>query len=138
MQAPSVRRAAIAFLTVLGLTVAGCGGGEAAGDPARGAAVFASQGCGHCHTFAAAKSNRNVGPNLDQVVKRYDADFIRTSLVDPQAYIEAGSGGSIGGEKRYRQIDMPSFGPDAELGENVTSDQDIEDLVAYLTTARGG
>ncbi len=134
-----MRKVGTALLAVLGLAATGCGGGETVetGSPARGAAVFATQGCGNCHTFAAAKSIRNVGPNLDQVVERYDADFIRTSLVDPQAYIEAGSGGSIGGEKRYQQIEMPSFGPDAELGENQISDQDIEDLVAYLVTARG-
>ena len=122
------------------LALSGCGGGEeqvSQGDATRGATVFATQGCGNCHTFAAAKSNRNAGPNLDQVASRYDADFIRTSLVDPQAYIESGSGGSIGGEKLYQQIDMPSFGPDAERAENVVSDQDVEDLVAYLTTARG-
>jgi len=135
-----MRRVAAVLLTVLGLAAAGCGGSEAveAGDPARGAAIFASQGCGNCHTFAAAKSMRNIGPNLDQVVERYGAAFIRTSLVDPQAYIEAGSGGSIGGEKLYVQIDMPSFGPDAERGENVISDQDVDDLVAYLVTARTG
>ena len=134
-----MRKIGTALLTVLGLAAAGCGGGGAveAGDPERGATVFVTQGCGNCHTFAAAKSIRNVGPNLDQVVERYDANFIRTSLVDPQAYIEAGSGGWIGGEKRYQQIEMPSFGPDAELVENQISDQDIEDLVAYLATARG-
>jgi hypothetical protein len=27
---------------------------------------------------------------------------------------------------------MPSFGPNAELGANQISDQDVEDLVAYL------
>ena len=128
------------LLAVIALALSGCGGGEeqvSQGDPARGATVFATQGCGNCHTFAAAKSIRNVGPNLDQVVETYDADFIRTSLVDPQAYIEAGSGGSIGGEKLY-QLKMPSFGPGAERAENQISDQDIEDLVAYLMTARTG
>ena len=128
------------LVAVVVLALSGCAGDEeqvSPGDPERGATVFVTQGCGNCHTFAAAKSIRNVGPNLDQVVERYDANFIRTSLVDPQAYIEAGSGGSIGGEKLYAQIEMPSFGPDAELGENQVSDQDIEDLVAYLVTARG-
>jgi cytochrome c2 len=126
------------LVAVVVLALSGCGGDQSQvsqGDPARGATVFATQGCGNCHTFAAAKSIRNVGPNLDQVVETYDADFIRTSLVDPQAYIEAGSGGLIGGEKLY-QLKMPSFGPGAERAENQISDQDIEDLVAYLTTAR--
>ncbi len=37
------------------------------GDPVAGKAVFASSGCGSCHTLAAAGSTGNVGPNLDQV-----------------------------------------------------------------------
>jgi mono/diheme cytochrome c family protein len=40
--------------------------GEAAGDPAAGEEVFASAGCGGCHTLEAAGSNGNVGPNLDE------------------------------------------------------------------------
>jgi mono/diheme cytochrome c family protein len=32
-----------------------------------GAAVFASSGCGGCHTLAAAGSNGTVGPNLDEL-----------------------------------------------------------------------
>src|SRR6476620_11208040 len=36
------------------------------GDPTAGKAVFTSAGCGGCHTLAAAGSNGNVGPNLDQ------------------------------------------------------------------------
>lgn len=35
------------------------------GDPVAGAAVFASQGCGVCHTLAAAGTAGTVGPNLD-------------------------------------------------------------------------
>ena len=41
-------------------------GGEATGDAAAGEAVFASAGCGGCHTLEAAGSSGNVGPNLDQ------------------------------------------------------------------------
>src|SRR3954447_18553523 len=39
-------------------------GGE--GDAAAGKAVFASAGCGGCHTLEAAGASGNVGPNLDQ------------------------------------------------------------------------
>ena len=35
------------------------------GDPAAGEMVFASAGCGGCHTLEAAGSSGNVGPNLD-------------------------------------------------------------------------
>lgn len=40
-------------------------GGGAAGDAAAGKEVFASAGCGGCHTLGAAGSSGAVGPNLD-------------------------------------------------------------------------
>jgi cytochrome c6 len=39
--------------------------GTPEGDAAAGEAVFASAGCGGCHTLQAAGSSGNVGPNLD-------------------------------------------------------------------------
>jgi len=49
--------------------VSGCGGHKSssslAGTP--GAKVFASAGCGNCHTLAEADAKGNVGPNLDQL-----------------------------------------------------------------------
>ena len=42
------------------------GPSEPAGDAAAGEAVFASAGCGGCHTLEAAGSSGNVGPNLDE------------------------------------------------------------------------
>jgi mono/diheme cytochrome c family protein len=90
-----MRRAAtfLALLAVIGGTVAGCGGGEEAapvpetvegelpeattteagggeegpeGDAAAGEQVYASAGCGGCHTLEAAGSSGSVGPNLDE------------------------------------------------------------------------
>ncbi|HYX76836.1 MAG TPA: c-type cytochrome, partial [Gaiellaceae bacterium] len=62
------------FLVVLGVAAlaSGCGGGKSAGD-AQGAKVFASAGCGGCHTLSAAKSTGQTGPNLDQLRPSYDA-----------------------------------------------------------------
>ena len=37
------------------------------GEDADGAAVFASAGCGACHTFGPANSSGAVGPNLDEI-----------------------------------------------------------------------
>src|ERR1700755_2664425 len=37
------------------------------GDSANGKSVFASAGCGSCHTLAAAKATGTVGPNLDDL-----------------------------------------------------------------------
>jgi sulfite dehydrogenase len=39
----------------------------APGSAAAGKAVFASAGCGACHTLEAAGASGNAGPNLDQV-----------------------------------------------------------------------
>lgn len=36
------------------------------GGATDGESIFTSAGCGSCHTFAAAGSNGNVGPNLDE------------------------------------------------------------------------
>lgn len=41
--------------------------GAGAGDAAAGAEVFASAGCGACHTLADAGTSGTVGPNLDNV-----------------------------------------------------------------------
>jgi len=40
--------------------------GGVEGDAAAGEAVFASAGCGGCHTLEAAGSSGEVGPNLDE------------------------------------------------------------------------
>ena len=46
-------------------TVSDTSGGAAAGNAEAGAKVFASAGCGACHTLSAAGSTGNVGPVLD-------------------------------------------------------------------------
>jgi mono/diheme cytochrome c family protein len=108
----------------------GTGAADAEGDPERGREVYLSSGCGGCHTFAAAGSTRNVGPNLDEAAKRYDAEFLRESIVEPDAYIEKGEAGSIGGAGEY-VTEMPAYGPD-EKPPGKLSEQQLADLVAFL------
>jgi mono/diheme cytochrome c family protein len=78
------------LMGVLAFAAAGCGGdgeesgtaeppaattattGGETGDPTNGEQVFASAGCGGCHTFSAAGSNGSVGPNLDDAAPSYD------------------------------------------------------------------
>ena len=43
------------------------GGAAAGGGGGDGKALFASNGCGSCHTLADAGSTAQVGPNLDEV-----------------------------------------------------------------------
>ncbi len=90
---------------------------EAQGSPEAGRAVFNAQGCGSCHTFMAAGSSGEVGPNLDETLEGKDAAFVRESIVDPNAEIAEGYSGGI----------MPE-NYDEEL-----SDQELNDLVAFLT-----
>ena len=68
----------------------------AGGGPAAGKAVFQAQGCGACHTFKAAGATGKVGPDLDNIYKDAQLaglsvpDFIRQSIVDPNAYVPPG------------------------------------------------
>jgi mono/diheme cytochrome c family protein len=90
-----------------------------AGDPAAGKAIFASAGCGTCHTLQDAGANGTVGPNLDDVLKGKDPAFIRESIVDPNAEIADGFAPGV----------MPqTFGDQLD-------DKQLSDLVAYLADA---
>src|SRR6266536_1068482 len=64
-----MRRATLLLLPAT-LLLASCGGKSATNGS--GAKVFASAGCGGCHTLSAAKSNGQTGPNLDQAKPNYD------------------------------------------------------------------
>jgi mono/diheme cytochrome c family protein len=55
-----------------------------------GAQVFASNGCGGCHTLAAANAGGSVGPNLDEALGGQSLAMIEKSIVDPNAKIAKG------------------------------------------------
>jgi len=61
--APAATTTAPAATTTAPTTTAAAG----QGDPTAGKAVFATAGCGGCHTLKAAGSSGTVGPNLDQL-----------------------------------------------------------------------
>jgi cytochrome c553 len=84
--------------------------GEAGGDAAAGAQVFADNGCGNCHTLSAAGSSGTTGPNLDDLQPDFD------SVVEQ---VTNGGGG------------MPAFGGDL-------SEQQINDVAAYVVESTGG
>ena len=83
-----LRSALVLVVTAFALLTAGCGGDDGGGtaeparatttageggDAANGKDVFASAGCGGCHTFEAAGSSGSVGPNLDDLAPSFDA-----------------------------------------------------------------
>jgi len=93
------------------------------GNAGAGRAVFINSGCGACHTFTPAGANGRVGPNLDHLAAQAKianqgtlAEFTRTSIVDPAAYIAPGYPAGV----------MP-----ANFGQTLKPQQ-IADLVAFL------
>lgn len=120
----------LALIVLSGLVLAGCGGEKtvsptgpvegslpkaAKGDPKMGKKAFLDNGCGGCHTFKAAGAVGTIGPDLDKTLKDKDADFVKTSIVDPSAFLEKG----------YSDV-MPKT-----YGQEIASKQ-IADLVAFL------
>jgi mono/diheme cytochrome c family protein len=87
-----------------------------------GAQVFANNGCGGCHTFAAAKSGGVTGPNLDQVLPGQSEAMVKESIVDPNKVIAKG----------YPPNVMP-----AVFGQTLSA-KEVEDLVEYLLESASG
>jgi len=101
----------------------GTGGDNEAveGDAAAGKQVFASNGCGSCHTFDPAGSSGTTGPDLDELSDFAEnanqplATFTRTSIASPSDYVEEGFPDGV----------MPAY--------DQLSDEDLNNLVAFLT-----
>lgn len=82
-----------------------------------GAQVFANNGCGGCHTLAAAGSGGVTGPNLDEfLAPDDDAKAIEEMIVNPNAEVVKGFPPNV----------MPQ-----NYGETL-SKKELEDLVKYL------
>jgi mono/diheme cytochrome c family protein len=84
-------------------------GGEDTGGAADGAAVFASAGCGNCHTLAAANASGNVGPNLDE---------LQPDTEEVAEQVKSGGGG------------MPAF-------EDQLSEEEIQAVAEYVSMNAG-
>ncbi len=80
------------------------GGGET-GDAVNGKAVFASAGCGSCHTYSKAGSSGSIGPNLDDLAPSFDTVVRQVT-----------NGGGA----------MPSF-------KDQLSEQEIRDVAAFVS-----
>jgi mono/diheme cytochrome c family protein len=87
---------------------------EVPGGP--GAQVFANNGCGGCHTLAAAESGGVTGPNLDEALPGQSMKMVEESIADPNAEIVKGYPANV----------MP------QNFEETLSKKELEDLVQYL------
>jgi mono/diheme cytochrome c family protein len=83
--------------------------GGGGGDAAAGKEIFAAQGCGSCHTLAAAGSSGNIGPNLDEAMPDFDLVVQRVT-----------NGMGV----------MPSF-------KDQLSEQQINDVAAFVSSSAG-
>ena len=115
----------VLIVGALGLVGAGCGGGDdssappastttggettsgggESGDATKGEALFASAGCGGCHTYSKAGSSGSIGPNLDDAAPSFD-----------KVVTQVTNGGGP----------MPSF-------KDQLSEQDIRDVAAFVS-----
>jgi cytochrome c oxidase subunit 2 len=87
-----------------------------------GAQVFANNGCGGCHTLAAAGAGGVTGPNLDEVLPGQSAAMVHESIVDPNKEIVKGYPANV----------MPAN------FEQTISAKELEQLVAYLLESTSG
>jgi mono/diheme cytochrome c family protein len=78
-----------------------------------GEQIFTAAGCAACHTLSKAGANGNIGPNLDELAE--PEEYVRESLVDPDAEVAEGFQGGV----------MPSY--DGRL-----SDEQLQALTEYL------
>jgi mono/diheme cytochrome c family protein len=99
--------------------VAGAKPPEVEGGP--GAQVFASNGCGGCHTLAAANAGGTVGPDLDEVLPGQKEAEIEESILDPEAKIAQG----------YPKGVMP------QNFEETIQPEEIKALVKFLSESAG-
>ena len=106
-----------------------------AGDPVMGKAVFLDRSTGHCLLCHSVKqiaepSQGTLGPALDDVGNRLSADQLRVRISD--------------GTRLNPDTAMPAYFRQAPLnrvaaeyaGKTVLTEQEVEDLVAYLLTLK--
>jgi mono/diheme cytochrome c family protein len=86
-----------------------------------GAQVFANNGCGGCHTLAAANAGGTVGPDLDEVLPGQQESEIEESIVNPEAMIAQGYPAGV----------MPQ-----EFGTKL-SEEELKELVKFLSESAG-
>ncbi len=120
------------FLVILSLFLAACGQQSASGDPIAGEALFAqvaidsAPGCASCHSTQA--DTALVGPSLagiaNQAAKRVPdqsaEQYLQNSILEPNLYI----------------VDGFSSGLMYQKYKDVLKDEQVRDLVAYLSTLK--
>jgi cytochrome c oxidase subunit 2 len=97
----------------------------AAPSGAAGPALVQQWGCVACHKFDGPE--KLVGPSLWDVGARKDANYIRESILEPDAVVVEGfppglMKGTLDGQGFYQKLSL----------------QDLNTIVNYLTSLKGG
>jgi mono/diheme cytochrome c family protein len=79
-----------------------------------GAQVFANNGCGGCHTLAAAGSGGVTGPNLNEVLPGQTTAMVKESIEDPNAKIAKGYPANVMPQNFAQTISAKEIGQLAE------------------------
>ena len=90
-----------------------------------GETLFQTRGCAGCHQHDPAGSMGDEGPNLTDIAARHDADFVRSSIVTPNAVIapRCPEGPCSAGI-------MPDYG-------SILNAEQVDALVVYLMASPG-
>ncbi len=110
----------------------GNAGGAAGGAIAQGKQLFASNGCGGCHTLSAAGANGTVGPNLNTLATSA-AKFAKQLGQSPQQYVFT----SIKNPTAFTVPGFPKGVMPSTFGQQL-SPQQINALVKYLLSVGKG
>lgn len=129
------------FTILLAVAMGGCASPRdaletplaSAGDPARGHVLFVSREGGHCvlcHAAPGVAPSGNVGPSLAHVAERLTPAQIRLRIVDitrvnPDAAMPV-----------FHRTEGIARVAAEYAGEPVLDGQQVEDLVAWLSTLR--
>jgi cytochrome c2 len=110
--------AVVALGSCVGLAVA-------ASDPAERGKTLYEQSCASCHTLGGGDT---AGPDLEGVMERRDAEFVRRFIAEPAAVIAEGDPEVKAMVEKFGGVQMPDLGLPAA---------DVDAIVAYLAAQSG-
>jgi mono/diheme cytochrome c family protein len=120
---PPAAEGAASTMAAAPVTAAATPLAQAAGPPTSGAARFFGQNCAGCHTIGGGAL---TGPDLKDVTKRRDRDWLVRLLLDPKSIIHSGDPYALELLSKARGVVMPNiFGMTAERAS---------DMVTFLET----
>ncbi len=110
---------------------------DAPGDPVNGRQVFADRSLGNCLACHANTDlseegfHGEVGPALDGVADRWTEQQLRTIVVNSKAVFTENSI-----MPAFYSLDVGENVRDDLVGKTILTAQEVEDVVAYLTTLK--